>query len=618
MPPVTGYGKIAEIDLASGKIEVRDVDEYLAYEFIGGRGWASYIVFKELERIVDGLHPSNVLVVAAGPLTGTLFQSGGKTTFAALSPQTGLYGDSNVGGFIGFRMRKAGIDALIVRGRAPAPSHVYVENGRVEIVESPGIWGLRSSEADRKLREMYGEECSIATIGVAGEKLVSFACVNVDWNMRKYRHGQAGRTGMGAVMGSKNLKAIVVKGTGEVKVADPERLREVARKFQKEVLESSAYNIWKRQGTMSVVEWANNVEALPAYNFQKTKYEHAEKIGGDAMEKVKLYSRPCSNCIVPCEHVVPFTVRGVKGEIGVEYETAAMLGSNIGLRSLEEVAYANYLCDDYGLDTISTGSVIAFIMECYQRGLITESDLGFKAEWGNIESVERLIKMIAERVGFGDLASGGVRRLSEKIGKGAGKFAMHVKGLEISAYDHRAAPAMALSYATCDIGAHHNRSWAITYDLQVGRESYGEDKVDRVIYLQHLRPLFDMLGVCRFYWVELGVNPNHYAEAYSAITGREVTLEELLKKSERVWNLTRVMAIMRAKVSIEDDMLPDRDFDDPVPEGSTRGSRLSREKFIEMLKTYYRKRGWDESGRPTREKLIELGLVEAAKKLYGT
>ncbi|MEM4536705.1 MAG: aldehyde ferredoxin oxidoreductase C-terminal domain-containing protein, partial [Nitrososphaerota archaeon] len=474
-----------------------------------------------------------------------------------------------------------------------------------------------SSEVDRKLRERYGEECSIASIGVAGEKQVLFACINVDWNLRKYRHGQAGRTGMGAVMGSKNLKAIVVKGSGEVKVADPERLRDVARRFQKQILESPTYDVFRRQGTMLTIEWANNAEALPTYNFQKSKYEYADMISGYILEKVKVKDRPCSNCIVPCEHVVPFNVRGLKNEIGVEYETAAMIGSNTGLKTLEEIAYANYLCDDYGVDTITMGSIIAFVMECFQKGILEERDIGFKVQWGDIECVSKLIEITAKKEGFGELTAQGVKKMSEKIGRGSEKFAMHVKGLEISAYDHRAATAMALSYATCDIGAHHNRSWAITYDLQVGRHSYDEDKVERVIYLQHIRPLFDMLGACRLHWVELGVDPNLYAEAYSAITGREVPLSELLKKSERVWNLTRVMAILRKKITIEDDMLPARDFEDPVPEGSTKGAKLSREEFTKMLKTYYRKRGWDDRGWPAKEKLIELGLEEAAKRLYG-
>lgn len=609
-----GYNRISYVDLNAWKVDIRDVDEELAYGFIGGRGWASYILFKELDSIVDGLHPSNVLVVATGPLTAVPFQSGGKATFAAISPQTGIYGDSNVGGFFGYRMRKAGIDALVIRGASPRPAYLLVADGKVEVHEAEGLWGLSSQEVDARLVGEYGD-CSVASIGIAGERLVKFACVNVDWSRKGMRHAQAGRTGMGAVMGSKRLKAIVAMGDKEVKVADEERLREASRKLQRMVRESPSYEAWRRYGTMGTVEWSNRAECLPTYNFQKTVFEHAENIGGNAMERLRVYSRACSNCIIPCEHVVRFRLNG-EGEIGVEYETAAMMGSNIGLKSIEEVARANYLCDYYGLDTISMGSVLAFIMECYQRGLITEKELGLVPKWGDVDAVCKMISMTAMREGFGGLMAEGVKVLAERIGKGSEAFAMHVKGLEISAYDHRAATAMALSYATCDIGAHHNRSWAITYDLEVGRDKYTEDKVRKVVYLQHIRPLFDMLGVCRFYWVELGVDPNVYAEAYSAVTGREFSLEDLLFRSERVWNLTRVIAVIRKGISMKDDMLPERDFSDPIPEGHTRGAKLDRNKFLEMLRAYYAVRGWDESGRPTREKLMKLGLEDAARKLY--
>ncbi|PUA33778.1 MAG: hypothetical protein B9J98_02220 [Candidatus Terraquivivens tikiterensis] len=609
-----GYNRISYVDLNAWKVDVRDVDEELAYGFIGGRGWASYILFKELDSIVDGLHPSNVLVVATGPLTAVPFQSGGKATFAAISPQTGIYGDSNVGGFFGYRMRKAGIDALVIRGASPRPAYLLVADGKVEVHEAEGLWGLSSQEVDARLVGEYGD-CSVASIGIAGERLVKFACVNVDWSRKGMRHAQAGRTGMGAVMGSKRLKAIVAMGDKEVKVADEERLREASRKLQRMVRESPSYEAWRRYGTIGTVEWSNRAECLPTYNFQKTVFEHAENIGGNAMERLRVYSRACSNCIIPCEHVVRFRLNG-EGEIGVEYETAAMMGSNIGLKSIEEVARANYLCDYYGLDTISMGSVLAFIMECYQRGLITEKEIGLVPKWGDVDAVCKMISMTAMREGFGGLMAEGVKVLAERIGKGSEAFAMHVKGLEISAYDHRAATAMALSYATCDIGAHHNRSWAITYDLEVGRDKYTEDKVRKVVYLQHIRPLFDMLGVCRFYWVELGVDPNVYAEAYSAVTGREFSLEDLLFRSERVWNLTRVIAVIRKGISMKDDMLPERDFSDPIPEGHTRGAKLDRNKFLEMLRAYYAVRGWDESGRPTREKLMKLGLEDAARKLY--
>ena len=608
-----GYGKIAEIDLSSEKIEIREPDERLAYDFIGGRGWAAYIIFKNLDQIIHGSHPSNILVIATGPLAATGFLGGCKTTFAAISPQTDIYGDSSVGGYFGYMTRRAGFDALIIRGKAEELSYLLIEDGEIKINRDPSLRGLNSKEVDEKLRERYGRFCSIASIGIAGEKLVSYASINVDWGIKERRHSQAGRTGMGAVLGSKNLKAIVAKGSGRVDVADPERLKEVNKRLIREVKSSGSYENWMRYGTNMTVEWSNSVEALPTLNFQKTMFEYGDEISGQAVHDSQIYVSACANCVIPCGHVLRVNDEAVT----IDYENIGMLGSNLGLKSLAEVAKANYLCDYYGLDTISTGSVIAFLMECFQRGLLTKDDVGFEVSWGDAEKVYELIKLIAERRGFGTLMARGVKAVSNYVKKGSEKFAMQVKGLEISAYDHRAAPAMALSYATCDIGAHHNRSWAITYDVEAGRTSYGEDKAQKVIYLQHMRPLFDMLGVCRLPWVELGIDPNIYAEAYSAVVGKEFILEDLLTCSERVWNLTRCIAILRKNVGIRDDSLPDRDFEDPVPEGSTKGVRLDRGKFVELLKTYYGLRGWDESGRPTREKLISLGLDEAAEKLYG-
>ncbi|MCD6312347.1 MAG: aldehyde ferredoxin oxidoreductase family protein [Thaumarchaeota archaeon] len=607
-----GYGKLAEIDLERGNIETYEPDERLAYDFIGGRGWAAYLIYKSLDEIVHGTHPSNVLVIATGPLAASGFLGGCKTSFAAISPQTGIYGDSSVGGYFGYMMRRAGFDALVIRGRASSPSYLLVEDERIEVIEDSNLWGLSSKEVDQKLREKYGN-CSIASIGIAGEKLVSYASINVDWGLKERRHSQAGRTGMGAVMGSKRLKAIAVKGSRSIEVADPERLREVNKRLISEVKSSSNYENWMKYGTNMTVEWANSVEALPTLNFQKTFFEHADEISGRAVNESQIYVSACANCIIPCGH----TLRADEDVVTVDYENIGMLGSNLGLKSLSEVAKANYLCDYYGLDTISTGSVIGFVMECFQRGLLTKDDVGFEITWGGAEKVYQLIEMIAKREGFGALMGLGVKAIASYVKRGSEKFAMQVKGLEISAYDHRAAPAMALSYATCDIGAHHNRSWAITYDVEAGRTSYGPDKAEKVIFLQHMRPLFDMLGVCRLPWVELGIDPNLYAEAYSAVVGKEFTLDDLLTCSERVWNLTRCIAILRRRISLEDDVLPSRDFEDPIPEGATEGIKLDPERFRQLLETYYRLRGWDERGWPTRDKLLSLRLDEVAEKLYG-
>ena len=608
-----GYGKIAEVDLTEGRVRVSDPDERLIRDFIGGRGWCAQIIFENLEGIIHGTHPSNVLVVATGPLAATGFLGGCKTSFAAISPQTGMYGDSSVGGYFGYMMRRAGFDALVIRGRASAPSYLLVDDGGVEVIEDQGLWGMSSKDADRALREKHGD-CSVATIGVAGEKMVVYASINVDWGVRERRHSQAGRTGMGAVMGSKNLKAIVARGSGSVEVADPERLREVNRRFVQEVKSSPAYESWMKYGTNMTIEWANGVEALPAYNFQKTVYEYAEAISGKAVHESQAYVSACANCIIPCGHALKVD----DDFVVVDYENLAMLGSNLGLRTLQEVAMANYLCDYHGIDTISAGSVIAFLIECFQRGLITRDELGFEITWGEADKIYKLIEMIAHRRGIGSLLAQGVKAVASYVKRGSEKFAMHVKCLEISAYDHRAATAMALSYATCDIGAHHNRSWAITYDVEAGRTSYGRDKAEKVIYLQHIRPLFDMLGVCRLPWVELKIDPGIYAEAYSAVTGRETSLDELLKCSERVWNLVRIIAFLKKGISAKDDTLPARDFEDPVPEGETKGAILDGEKFAALLRAYYELRGWDDNGLPTSQKLMELGLNEALAKLHAS
>jgi aldehyde:ferredoxin oxidoreductase len=274
---------------------------------------------------------------------------------------------------------------------------------------------------------------------------------------------------------------------------------------------------------------------------------------------------------------------------------------------MDDLIHANYLCDELGLDTISAGSVVAFAMECYERGMLTKEELGgLDLAFGNSEAIFELLRRIARREGFGGILAEGVKKASEAIGKGSDKFAMQVKGLEITGYDHRAAQAMALAYAVCDIGAHHNRAWAIVYDIASGRDTYGRDKVEEVIRLQHIRPLFDCLGVCRLPWVELKLKLELYADFYMAVTGVSVRLEDLLKASERIYNLTRALSL-REGLAIED-WLAERDFVDPVPSGRTKGAVLDRVKFREMIGTYYKLRGWDEAGVPTAEKLRELGL----------
>jgi aldehyde:ferredoxin oxidoreductase len=608
-----GYvGKIARINLSTKRVKTAEVDPYFAVKYTGGRGWCAKIIWDETPEYVDPLEFQNKLVVATGPLTGLLVPSSGKTTFAAISPETGYYGDSNIGGMFGSELKQAGFDAIIIEEAAREPVYIHVEDGKIRVRGAKEYWGLGSFEAEEALKKEHGKDSKVASIGPAGEKQVKFACINCDYGR------QAGRCGLGAVMGSKKVKAIVVRGTLDIPVADIDELTRIFSETFSKLVNHKDFKIWQKQGTMQIVDWANDNCCLPTRNFQAATYENFAKIDGAIMEKTsKIISRAGSYCPISCRQFNEIRSgkhKGVRVD-GPEFETAALLGSNCALPNIEDLMYANYLCDNLGVDTISAGNVIAFITECYEKGLITEKDTGgLKLEFGNSEAVFRLIEMIAKREGIGNLLAEGVKKTAEKVGKGSEKFAMQVKGLEISGYDHRAAQAMALAYATCDIGAHHNRAWAITYDIKVGRTAYTQDKAEWVIYLQHVRPLFDNLGVCRFPWVELNLDLNYYARFYTAATGIKTELGELLRASERIYNLTRAISI-RNGLTGDEDWLPDRDFETPLPTGTVKGQLLDRGKFKELVQLYYKLRGWGENGVPTKKKLKELGLDDVAEKI---
>lgn len=592
--------KIARINLGEKKVNIESVDEEFAVEYIGGRGWGAKILYDELKTRIDGLSPDNKIIIAAGPLSGLLVPCSGKTHMAAISPETGIYGDSNVGGWFSYALKGAGFDALIIEGCASKATFLVIEKGQVEFRDATQFWGMYSIDAEESIKSEIGKDFHVAVIGPAGENLVKFASVNCDFGR------QAGRCGIGAVFGSKKLKAIAVRGGGKIPVANSNLSRTIYKEALAQMRNNPTFEMMKRQGTLQVLKWVNDMSCLPTRNFSEAQYEKYQEIEGETMEKTtKIGNRACYLCPMPCGQLN--RSKGILVE-GPEYEAAAMFGSNCAL-NLEETIYANYLCDQLGLDTISAGNVSAFTMECYEKGFIHSSDTdGLILKFGNSYALYELLRKIAYRQGIGNLLAEGVKVASRKIGKGSEKFAMHVKGLEISGYEIRAAPAMALSYATADIGAHHNRSWAILYDMEKGRDSYNEDKVKWVIFLQHLRPMFDALGVCRFPYVETSLDPNFYARFYAATTGIETSLEDLLKRSERIWNLTRLIS-MRQGLKTGEDWLPDRVFDDPIPSGPLKGAALDRGAFREMIATYYKLRGWSENGIPTREKLEELKIT---------
>jgi len=600
-----GYtGRILRINLSKKEVKTQRVNESFMKKYIGGRGWGARIVWDEIPKNVKPFDEENKLIIANGPLTGTMAIGSGKTSVCSISPLTNYYGDSNVGGMFGAELKQAGFDALIIEGSSKKPIYLWINDESVEFKCAQHLWGKGCFQTEEEIKKELGDLfVRVACIGPAGEALVKFASINCDFGR------QAGRCGMGAILGAKGVKAIAVKGSLGIQVADFEETSKIFEEALDYILSHKDLKIWRRQGTMQVINWSNENSALPTKNFLFNSYEEYRKINGEALEnEVKIGNSSCFGCPICCGQLS--MIKSLRKVVeGPEYETAGMLGSNCALNSIEDIAYANYICDDLGIDTISTGGVIAFAMECFERGVLTQEDIGFKLNFGNKEGMFKLIEMIAKREGIGNILAEGVKKASEIIGKGSEKYAMHVKGLEISAYEHRAAQAMALAYASCDIGAHHNRAWAITYDVKVGRESYGEDKVKWVIYLQHLRPMFDCLGVCRFPWVELGLDPEYYVRFFKAITGFDISLNDLLKASERIYNLTRLINISRGMTSKED-WLPERDFQDPIPTGPFKGLTLDREKFKKMIKTYYELRGWDESGIPLKKTLLEIGLED--------
>jgi len=597
-------GKFLRVNLTKGNAIATECEAKIARRFLGGRGFAAKILWDELKPGIDPLSPENRLVFAAGPLTGFALPSSGKLVVAAKSPLTGGYGDGNIGTHAAVQMRKAGYDAVILEGKAEKPTAVLIQDRIVEFLDAKDLWGLNSFETEKKLRSIYGPTSGIVCIGPAGENLVKFA------NIVSQEGRAGGRPGMGAVMGSKKVKAVVFIGSSELPAAYPKEMKELGLDAYREVLTKPNYASWKRQGTMMTIEWSNENSVLPTCNYREGVFDKAEAIGGFTMEKIKVSNRGCPQCNMTCGNVVKGSDRK---ESELDYENVAMLGSNIGLGNLKQVAVLNRVADEFGLDAISLGNVLGFAMEASEKGLIKE-----KVQWGKFKETKALIGDIAYRRGFGSMLAEGVRSVSENISGDAQNWAMHVKGLEISAYDCHAAPAMALAFATSSIGAHHKDAWVISWEVKAGRESYSEEKVDKVIDLQRIRGgVFESLTVCRLPWVELGFELEWYVKFLHAATGLELTWDNLNWIADRTFNLIRAFWIREYGNNWTKNMdtPPARWFEEPLTKGPLKGARLNRTKYNVMLQNYYNKRGWDERGIPTKTTLQKLGLEDVANQL---
>lgn len=600
-----GYGgRILRVDLATGRSTAEPTPEELAREYIGGRGFVAKILWDELPPGVDPLSPANKVVLATGPMSGLFLPGSGKIEIGAKSPQTGLYGEGNMGGHLSGELKYAGYDAVIIEGAAPRPVYIMINDDRVEVRDAARYWGKGCFEAEKMLKDDLGADFQIATIGPAGENLVTYAVISHDFGR------QCGRTGVGAVLGSKKVKAIAVRGSRGFAVADPERVLAKGKAMYEACFSKPGFEEWTPYGTAGVTDWINEIGAFPTKNFYTGYFEKHKQINGPTLrDKILILDKGCTGCPIPCGKYSRASYRGRDIYVeGPEYETIALMGGNLLIENIEEVAYVNYVADELGIDTISGGSVVAFILECLEKGLLSPDEVGRDVGWGDADGVAWLLERIAHREGIGELVAGGVKAAAAKIGGDSHKFAMHIKGLEISGYESRYAPAMMLAYMTADIGAHHNRAWAITYDAAVGQDKI-EGKAAKVIELQHVRPLFDALGLCRLQWVEIGFELQHYAEMFPIVTGLTYSWDELLRISERIWNLTRCFNFReQAGFGRSWDLPPARWTEEPLPSGAGKGRYMKPEDAEKMLDEYYTLRGWDREGRPSDEKLKELGL----------
>jgi aldehyde:ferredoxin oxidoreductase len=622
---IYGYaGNILRINLSTNHITKTPLKEALVEEYVGGRGFTAKILYDENPPNVHPFSPENIFIVAMGPLSGHLLPSSGKTHFATKSPATGGYGDSNMGGHFGVTMKYAGYDVMIIDGKAEKPSYILINDDDIKVVDAEKYWGRGSADVEEALKKELGEEFQILTIGPAGENLVNFACISHDFGR------QAGRIGIGAVLGSKNIKAIAVKGTKGIPVFDPELLLEKGKKMYGDLRKKPGFTGWTPQGTAGITDWCNNVGALPTRNFQKSSCDYAEKINGQAvLKELKITDKGCFSCPTPCgKYGHAKTKLGDAYVEGPEYETLSLLGSNCDISNIHDIAYLNYICDELGLDTCSAGVVLSFAFECFEKGLLTKEEVGMDISFGDFESAVYLLRQIAERKGIGNILAEGVRGAAKTIGKGSEQFAIHVKGLEWTGYESRNAPGMMLGYMTADIGAHHGRCWVLGNDVagsaDVGNvndlisgeqntnllpKARHEHVVPIVLKSQHIRPAFDIIGTCRLQFMEIGLETSYYEDVFYAITGRKFSWVELERLSEKLWHLNRMYNVREiADFGRKYDYPPPRFYTEPIPDGPNKGHFVTLDAINEMLDSYYDGRGWDRNGIPTTETLEKFSL----------
>jgi aldehyde:ferredoxin oxidoreductase len=604
-----GYaGKLLRVDLSEKSVKEEPLKLDYMEKFLGGNGIAARILYDEVAPHVDPLDPENRLIFITGPFTGTKAPCTGKHTVISKSPLTGIFGESIAGGRWGVDLKWSGFDGIVVGGRAEKPVYLWVHEGGCEIRSGGEIWGKSTFETDDIIKEELGEKrVSVCSIGPAGEQGVKFA------NIINDKGRAAGRCGLGAVMGSKNLKAIAVHGTKKPEVKDEETFEKICTIARKAIMQHiMTVTMFKPYGTSAWVDSYGMFGDVPTKYWQLGDWQEGyDKISGVELSKYLKKLAPCYGCPISCGRIVeiktpPF---GPLTCSTPEYETVAALGSLCLNDNIESIIKLGNLCDLYGMDTISTGTVLAFAMYLREKGIITVDEMdGVDLTWGNYSAMMEMMKRIVEREGFG------------AIGKGAEKYAMHVKGLEVPMHDPRAFHSMALQYTTVNRGAFHMVGFPLGSELGIVLPDVGltrrmdrfddKGKAELVILHQQLGQLTAMFLVCIFGVV--GWTVTNLLRAFKALTGRKLDMKNAKKIGERVFTLKRVFNI-RCGVTGKDDKLPPL-ISQPLKEGGTKGHVPN---FEYQLKEYYRLRNWTEDGKPTKEKLIELGLEKEARDLYG-
>jgi len=616
--------QIAYIDLSTGEIIKKQIPKSIRERFLGGRGINMNLLYNLLSPSIDPLSHENVLLVGAGLLTGIPAMGSGRCDIAAKSPITGAIGDSNVGGFFAPEMRMAGFDHLVIKGKSEKPSYLWIHDGEIEILDANHLWGKDTFETQSIIRSDHGdEEIKSLVIGKAGENLVRFA------NIRTGMKNSAGRTGMGCVMGSKNLKAIATRGTLDIEFAHPKELLDYCKDMIDQVMKNRYSRAASKWGTLIIYSTTNTTGLIRTRNFQLNQLEQGWDIEPEEMDKYTIGMSGCFGCPVSCRH--RYTLKeGSFGPIfgeGPEYTSLGAFGTMVDCRKMETILMANHLVNKYGLDTLETGGLIAWAMELYEKGILTENETdGLKLQWGNEQVVYELIKKIAAREGFGNILADGFKPAIEKIGKESEYYAIKVKGLSNLHSDERPTPSLALGIATSTRGADHLRSrpaidlYGLPEDFL--EEIYGgsmssdyrsyKGKSRMVWWQELLYAITDSLGTCKFQTVFLAVHApkwEEYSKLIHLVTGMHFSVPQLKEIGERIYTIERLFNI-REGFSRKDDTLPERYFREATPIGLPRvkGFKIDKEKFEKMLNEYYALHGWDNEGVPTAITLQNLGI----------